>query len=413
MSKRRVVVTGLGCITPVGNNIDDFWNSLLSGKSGVSNIDVFDASEMSVKFSASINDFNAEKYFDVKEQRKLDLFMQYGLAAAIDAVTDSTIDNPELDKERIGVCIGSGIGGLSSIENTHDTLKKSGPRRISPFFIPATIINMISGNLSIKYGFKGPNSSIVTACTTGTHNIGEGFRQIQYSHADIMLCGGAEMATTPLGIGGFAAARALSTRNDAPQQASRPWDTGRDGFVLGDGAGVLVLEELEHAKTRGAKIYAEVVGYGMSADAFHMTLPSETGEGAQRCMKNAIKDAGINREDIGYINAHGTSTPAGDVVEAKAIKSMFGDHSKSIIVNSTKSMIGHLLGAAGGVEAIATALSLKNQKIHQTINVDNQDPECDLDFNISGSKDVDIKYALSNSFGFGGTNGSLIFSKYD
>tara|TARA_Y100000739_G_scaffold224870_1_gene229919 strand:+ start:1727 stop:2968 length:1242 start_codon:yes stop_codon:yes gene_type:complete len=413
MSKRRVVVTGLGCITPVGNNIDDFWNSLLSGKSGVSNIDVFDASEMSVKFSASINDFNAEKYFDVKEQRKLDLFMQYGLAAAIDAVTDSTIDNPELDKERIGVCIGSGIGGLSSIENTHDTLKKSGPRRISPFFIPATIINMISGNLSIKYGFKGPNSSIVTACTTGTHNIGEGFRQIQYSHADIMLCGGAEMATTPLGIGGFAAARALSTRNDAPQQASRPWDTERDGFVLGDGAGVLVLEELEHAKTRGAKIYAEVVGYGMSADAFHMTLPSETGEGAQRCMKNAIKDAGINREDIGYINAHGTSTPAGDVVEAKAIKSMFGDHSKSIIVNSTKSMIGHLLGAAGGVEAIATALSLKNQKIHQTINVDNQDPECDLDFNISGSKDVDIKYALSNSFGFGGTNGSLIFSKYD
>ena len=413
MNKRRVVVTGLGCITPVGNNIDDFWNSLLSGKSGVSNIDVFDASEMSVKFSASIKDFNAEKYFDVKEQRKLDLFMQYGLAAAIDAVSDSTIDNPELDKERIGVCIGSGIGGLSSIENTHDTLKKSGPRRISPFFIPATIINMISGNLSIKYGFKGPNSSIVTACTTGTHNIGEGFRQIQYSHADIMLCGGAEMATTPLGIGGFAAARALSTRNDAPQQASRPWDTGRDGFVLGDGAGVLVLEELEHAKTRGAKIYAEVVGYGMSADAFHMTLPSETGEGAQRCMKNAIKDAGINREDIGYINAHGTSTPAGDVVEAKAIKSMFGDHSKSIIVNSTKSMIGHLLGAAGGVEAIATALSLKNQKIHQTINVDNQDPECDLDFNTSGSKDVDIKYALSNSFGFGGTNGSLIFSKYD
>ena len=343
MSKRRVVVTGLGCITPVGNNIDDFWNSLLSGKSGVSNIDVFDASEMSVKFSASIKDFNAEKYFDVKEQRKLDLFMQYGLAAAIDAVTDSTIDNPELDKERIGVCIGSGIGGLSSIENTHDTLKKSGPRRISPFFIPATIINMISGNLSIKYGFKGPNSSIVTACTTGTHNIGEGFRQIQYSHADIMLCGGAEMATTPLGIGGFAAARALSTRNEAPEQASRPWDTERDGFVLGDGAGVLVLEELEHAKTRGAKIYAEVVGYGMSADAFHMTLPSETGEGAQRCMKNAIKDAGINREDIGYINAHGTSTPAGDVVEAKAMKSMFGDHSKSIVVNSTKSMIGHLL----------------------------------------------------------------------
>ncbi len=413
MDKRRVVVTGLGCISPVGNTVDEFWSSLLSGKSGVSNIDVFDASQMSVKFSASIDNFDAEKYFDIKEQRKLDLFMQYGMAAGIDAVNDSNINDANLDNERIGVSIGSGIGGLSSIENTHDTILKSGPRRISPFFIPATIINMISGNLSIKYGFKGPNLSIVTACTTGTHNVGEGYRQIQYSHADIMICGGAEMATTPLGIGGFAAARALSTRNDAPQEASRPWDTGRDGFVLGDGAGVLVLEELEHAKKRGAKIYAEVVGYGMSADAFHMTLPSETGEGAQRCMKNSINDAGIKLEDIGYINAHGTSTPAGDIVEAKAIRSMFGDHSKNLIVNSTKSMIGHLLGAAGGVEAIATVLSLKNQKIHQTINVNNQDPECDLDFNTSGSKDVDIKYALSNSFGFGGTNGSLIFSKYD
>ncbi len=413
MDKRRVVVTGLGCISPVGNTVDEFWSSLLSGKSGVSNIDVFDASQMSVKFSASIDNFDAEKYFDIKEQRKLDLFMQYGMAAGIDAVNDSNINDANLDNERIGVSIGSGIGGLPNIENTHNTILKSGPRRISPFFIPATIINMISGNLSIKYGFKGPNLSIVTACTTGTHNVGEGYRQIQYSHADIMICGGAEMATTPLGIGGFAAARALSTRNDAPQEASRPWDTGRDGFVLGDGAGVLVLEELEHAKKRGAKIYAEVVGYGMSADAFHMTLPSETGEGAQRCMKNSINDAGIKLEDIGYINAHGTSTPAGDIVEAKAIRSMFGDHSKNLIVNSTKSMIGHLLGAAGGVEAIATVLSLKNQKIHQTINVNNQDPECDLDFNTSGSKNVDIKYALSNSFGFGGTNGSLIFSKYD
>jgi len=413
MQKRRVVVTGLGCITPVGNSVDELWSSLMLGKSGVSNISVFDTEKMSVKFSASIKDFDAEKYFDAKEQRKLDLFMQYGMAAGIDAVNDSNINNSDVDTERVGVAIGSGIGGLPSIENTHDILLKSGPRRISPFFIPATIINMIAGNLSIKYGFKGPNLSIVTACTTGTHNIGEGFRQIQYSHADVMVCGGAEMATTPLGIGGFAAARALSTRNDEPQKASRPWDTGRDGFVLGDGAGVLVLEELEHAKRRGAKIYAEVTGYGMSADAYHMTLPSETGEGAQRCMKNALKDGGIAPEEIGYINAHGTSTPAGDVVEARAIKSMFNAHAKNLVVNSTKSMIGHLLGAAGGVEALVTVLSLKNQKLHQTINVENQEPECDLDFNIKSSKDVDIKHALSNSFGFGGTNGSLIFSKYD
>ena len=413
MQKRRVVVTGLGCITPVGNSVDELWSSLMSGKSGVSNISVFDTEKMPVKFSASIKDFDAEKYFDSKEQRKLDLFMQYGMAAGIDAVNDSNINNSDVDTERVGVAIGSGIGGLPSIENTHDILLKSGPRRISPFFIPATIINMIAGNLSIKYGYKGPNLSIVTACTTGTHNIGEGFRQIQYSHADVMVCGGAEMATTPLGIGGFAAARALSTRNDEPQKASRPWDTGRDGFVLGDGAGVLVLEELEHAKRRGAKIYAEVTGYGMSADAYHMTLPSETGEGAQRCMKNALKDGSIAPEEIGYINAHGTSTPAGDVVEARAIKSMFNAHAKNLIVNSTKSMIGHLLGAAGGVEALVTVLSLKNQKLHQTINVENQDPECDLDFNTKSSKDVDIKHALSNSFGFGGTNGSLIFSKYD
>ena len=413
MQKRRVVVTGLGCITPVGNSVDELWSSLMSGKSGVSNISVFDTEKMPVKFSASIKDFDAEKYFDSKEQRKLDLFMQYGMAAGIDAVNDSNINNSDVDTERVGVAIGSGIGGLPSIENTHDILLKSGPRRISPFFIPATIINMIAGNLSIKYGYKGPNLSIVTACTTGTHNIGEGFRQIQYSHADVMVCGGAEMATTPLGIGGFAAARALSTRNDEPQKASRPWDTGRDGFVLGDGAGVLVLEELEHAKRRGAKIYAEVTGYGMSADAYHMTLPSETGEGAQRCMKNALKDGGIAPEEIGYINAHGTSTPAGDVVEARAIKSMFNAHAKNLVVNSTKSMIGHLLGAAGGVEALVTVLSLKNQKLHQTINVENQDPECDLDFNIKSSKGVDIKHALSNSFGFGGTNGSLVFSKYD
>ena len=413
MQKRRVVVTGLGCITPVGNNVDDFWSALNAGKSGVEPITVFDAKDMTVQFSAPIKNFDAEKYFDIKEQRKLDTFMQYGMAAGIDAISDAALDESELNLERIGVAIGSGIGGLPNIEKTYDTLLKSGPKRISPFFIPATIINMISGNLSIKYGYKGPNLSIVTACTTGTHNIGEGYRQIQFSHADVMICGGAEMATTPLGIGGFAAARALSTRNDNPQAASRPWDVDRDGFVLGDGAGVLVLEELEHAKKRGSKIYAEVSGYGMSADAYHMTLPSETGEGAQRSMSNAINDANLNVKDINYINAHGTSTPAGDVVEAKAVQSLLGSHSKNIVVNSTKSMIGHLLGAAGGVEAIATVLSLKDQRVHQTINVDNQDPECNLDFNIDSSRQMDIQHALTNSFGFGGTNGSLIFSKYD
>lgn len=413
MTKRRVVVTGLGCITPLGNSINELWSSLLSGKSGVSNITHFDASAMSVKFSASIKNFDSEKYFDSKEKRKYDLFMQYGLAAGIDAVNDSNLLNTTFDHNKVGVSIGSGIGGLPSIEQTHDTYIKSGPRRISPFFVPATIINMISGNLSIKYGFKGPNLSIVTACTTGTHNIGEGFRQIQYSHADVMICGGAEMAASPLGIGGFAAARALSTRNDNPEKASRPWDIDRDGFVLGDGAGVLVLEELEHAKQRGADIYGEIIGYGMSADAFHMTLPSEDGDGAKRCMNNAINDAGIKPQDINYINAHGTSTPAGDVVEVRAIKSLFKEHSKNLIINSTKSMIGHLLGAAGGVEALVTVLSLKNQQIHPTINVENQDPECDLDFNTKSSKDADINIALSNSFGFGGTNGSLIFSKYD
>ena len=413
MQKRRVVVTGLGCISPVGNNVDEFWSSLNAGKSGVETITVFDPKDMPVKFSAPVKNFEAEKYFDIKEQRKLDTFMQYGMAAGIDAIADAGLAKSSIDLERVGVAIGSGIGGLPNIEKTHETYSKSGAKRISPFFIPATIINMISGNLSIKYGYKGPNLSIVTACTTGTHNIGDGFRQIQYSHADVMICGGAEMATTPLGIGGFAAARALSTRNDDPKSASRPWDIDRDGFVLGDGAGVLVLEDLDHAKQRGAKIYAEVCGYGMSADAFHMTLPSETGEGAQRSMKNAIKDASIGVNDINYINAHGTSTPAGDIVEARAVKSLFGEHSKNLVVNSTKSMIGHLLGAAGGVEAVATVLSLRDQKIHQTINVDNQDPECDLDFNTESSKSMQIEYALTNSFGFGGTNGSIIFSKYN
>tara|TARA_B100000941_G_scaffold137259_1_gene97278 strand:+ start:333 stop:1574 length:1242 start_codon:yes stop_codon:yes gene_type:complete len=412
MSTRRVVVTGLGCITPIGNNKEDFWSSLLSGKSGAKPIEDFDVSKMSVKFSASVKNFDTDKYFDSKELRKYDVFMQYGLAAGIDAIEDSQLTSSNVNSNKIGVSIGSGIGGLPNIENTRMTYEKSGPRRISPFFVPASIINMISGNLSIKYGFRGPNLSIVTACTTGTHNIGEGLRQIQYNHADVMVCGGAEMATSPLGVGGFAAARALSTRNDDPETASRPWDKDRDGFVLGDGAGVLVLEELEHAKKRNAKIYAEVIGYGMSADAYHMTLPSENGEGATRCMELAIKDANIKPKDIQYINAHGTSTPAGDVIEAKAIKSLFPDNN-SLVVNSTKSMIGHLLGAAGGVEAIVTVLSIFNQKIHPTINLVNQDPSCNLDFCKEGSRDYSIDAALSNSFGFGGTNGSLVFSKFE
>lgn len=411
MSTRRVVVTGLGCITPIGNNKDDFWSSLLLGKSGAKPIEHFDVSNMSVKFSASVNDFDTDKYFDSKELRKYDVFMQYGLAAGIDAIEDSNLTSSKADPSKIGVSIGSGIGGLPNIENTRMVYEKSGPRRISPFFVPASIINMISGNLSIKYGFKGPNLSIVTACTTGTHNIGEGLRQIQYNHADVMVCGGAEMATSPLGVGGFAAARALSTRNDDPESASRPWDRDRDGFVLGDGAGVLVLEELEHARNRDAKIYAEVIGYGMSADAYHMTLPSENGEGATRCMDLAIKDAKIKPKDIQYINAHGTSTPAGDIIEATAIQNLFSDNS-NLVINSTKSMIGHLLGAAGGVEAIVTVLSIYNQKIHPTINIENQDPSCNLDFCKEGSRDHSISAALSNSFGFGGTNGSLVFSRF-
>ena len=412
MHKRRVVVTGLGCITPLGNSIESYWSGLLEGKSGASEITHFDASNMPVKFSCPIKDFNTDKYFDSKEMRKYDLFMQYGLAAGIDAINDSGLEDSTVDKESVGVAIGSGIGGLPNIENTHSTYTKSGARRISPFFVPASIINMISGNLSIKYGYKGPNISIVTACTTGTHNIGESFRHIQHSYADVMICGGAEMASSPLGVGGFASARALSTRNDDPTKASRPWDIDRDGFVLGDGAGVVVLEELEHAKKRNAKIYAELKGYGASADAFHMTLPSENGEGAQKCMGKALANAEINVDQVEYINAHGTSTPAGDIAETSAIKNQFGNHVDSLVVNSTKSMIGHLLGAAGGVEAIATILSIQHQTIHPTINIFNQDPACDLDYNSKESRNLKITHALSNSFGFGGTNGSLIFSKY-
>ena len=412
MTKKRVVVTGLGCLTPIGCNKDDFWKSLLEGKSGSQTIDFLEVDKLPVKFSASVKDFQSDKYFEKKDLKKMDLFMQYGMAAGIDAVADAKLLESQCNSERIGVSIGSGIGGLYNIENTRDTFIESGSRRISPFFVPASIINMISGNLSIKYGFRGPNLSIVTACTTGTHNIGEGFRQIQYSHADVMICGGAEMATSDLGVGGFAAARALSTRNDSPETASRPWDKDRDGFVLGDGAGVIVLEELDHARKRGAKIYAEINGYGMSADAYHMTLPSETGEGASRCMTLALEDADLDPSKVDYINAHGTSTPAGDILELKAIKKTFGAHSQNLVINSTKSMIGHLLGAAGGVEAIVCILSILNGKIHQTINIENLDDECDLNVNHKSCIDCDINFALSNSFGFGGTNGSLIFSKF-
>ena len=411
MSKRRVVVTGIGCLTPLGNNKEEFWNGLLDGKSGAQTIDFLDTEKLPVTFSASVKNFDSEKYFDRKDLKKMDLFMQYGMAAGIDAVEDSGLLTSSVDTSRIGVSIGSGIGGLGMIEATRDTFQKSGSRRISPFFVPASIINMISGNLSIKYGFRGPNLSIVTACTTGTHNIGEGLRQIQYSHADVMVCGGAEMATSDLGIGGFAAARALSTRNDSPETASRPWDKDRDGFVLGDGAGVIVLEELEHAKKRGAIIYAEINGYGMSADAYHMTLPSETGDGASRCMTLALEDAQLSPDKIDYINAHGTSTPAGDILELKAIKKTFDSHAHNLIINSSKSMIGHLLGAAGGVEAIVCILSLQNRKIHQTINISNLDDDCDLNVNHKSAVDHNMDYALSNSFGFGGTNGSLVFSR--
>ena len=413
MTKKRVVVTGLGCLTPIGCNKDDFWKSLLEGKSGAKTIDFLDVDKLPVKFSASVKDFQSDKYFDKKDLKKMDLFMQYGMAAGIDAVADAKLLESQCNPDRIGVSIGSGIGGLYNIENTRDTFIKSGSRRISPFFVPASIINMISGNLSIKYGFKGPNLSIVTACTTGTHNIGEGFRQIQYSHADVMICGGAEMATSDLGVGGFAAARALSTRNDSPETASRPWDKDRDGFVLGDGAGVIVLEELEHAKKRGAKIYAEINGYGMSADAYHMTLPSETGEGASRCMTLALEDANLDPSNIDYINAHGTSTQQNDINETNAIKKVFGDHSSKLLVSSTKSITGHLLGAAGGLEAGIASLALHEGCVPPTINLDNPQEGCDLNYVPHTTVEEKINIAVSNSFGFGGTNCTLIFKKFE
>ncbi|MDR6982649.1 3-oxoacyl-[acyl-carrier-protein] synthase II [Rheinheimera pacifica] len=411
MAKRRVVVTGLGMLTPLGNDVASSWQGLQQGKSGISLIEHFDTSAYTTKFAGLVKNFDVEPFFSAKEAKKMDLFIQYGVAAGIQAFRDSGIEITEHNAPRIGAAIGSGIGGLGLIEENHTKLINSGPKRLSPFFVPSTIINMIAGQLSILLGLQGPNISIVTACTTGVHNIGHAARMIVYGDADVMIAGGAEKASTPLGMGGFGAARALSTRNEAPEQASRPWDKGRDGFVLGDGAGVMVLEEYEHAKARGAKIYAELVGFGMSGDAYHMTSPPENGAGAALAMKNALKDAQVSPEQVAYINAHGTSTPAGDIAETMAIKSVFANNLDKLMVSSSKSMIGHLLGAAGSVESIITVLSLQDQLVTPTINLDNPDDGCDLDYVPHEARQVSMEYALCNSFGFGGTNGSILFKR--
>ncbi|MDR9436974.1 MAG: beta-ketoacyl-ACP synthase II [Thiohalophilus sp.] len=413
MSKRRVVVTGMGMLSPVGNNVKTAWENILAGNSGIGHIEHFDVSNFAVRFGGSVRDFDVTSVMSSKDARKMDTFIHYGIAAAIEAIEDSGLEVTETNAERMGVAIGSGIGGLGTIEKNYEAYEKGGPRKFSPFLIPATIINMISGNLSIRYGFKGPNIALVTACATATHSIGDAARLIEYGDADVMIAGGAEMATTPSGLGGFAAARALSTRNDDPETASRPWDQERDGFVLSDGAGVVVLEEYEQAKARGATIYAEVIGYGMSGDAYHMTSPSEGGEGAARCMNAALKNAAINPEQINYINAHGTSTPAGDAAEVAAAKRTFGDHAYKLAMSSTKSMTGHLLGAAGGIEAIFTCLSIRDQVAPPTINIFNPSENCDLDFVPGEARQMNIDVALSNSFGFGGTNGTLVFRKPD
>ena len=411
MSKRRVVVTGLGMLSPVGNTVESTWNSLLAGQSGINLIDHFDTSSYATRFAGTVKDFNCDEIISRKEQRKMDMFIQYGVVAGVQALQDSGITVTEQNAHRIGAAIGSGIGGLGLIEENHAALTKGGPRKISPFFVPSTIVNMVAGHLTIMYGLKGPSICIATACTSGVHNIGHAARMIAYNDADVMLAGGAEKGSTPLGVGGFGAARALSTHNDNPQAASRPWDKDRDGFVLGDGAGVLVLEEYEHAKARGAKIYAELVGFGMSSDAYHMTSPPENGEGAAQAMRNALNDAQLNAEQIGYVNAHGTSTPAGDLAECQAVKSVFGQGTK-VLVSSTKSMTGHLLGAAGAVESIYSILALRDQAIPPTLNLDNPDVGCDLDFVPHTARQVSgLEYSLCNSFGFGGTNGSLIFRK--
>ncbi len=413
MSRRRVVVTGLGCISPVGNTVTDAWNHLLSGKSGIDLISKFDASNFACKIAGEVRGFDLESYIGAKEARTMDTFIHYGIAAAVQAVQDAGLTTGEaLNEEqasRIGCMIGSGIGGLPLIEETHAELTNRGPRRISPFFVPASIINMISGHVSMRFGFKGPNLAIVTACTTGLHNIGEAGRLIEYGDADVMVAGGSEATVSPLGVGGFAAMRALSTRNDDPQSASRPWDKDRDGFVLGEGAGVMVLESYEHAKARGAKIYAELKGFGMSADAGHMTAPNM--DGPRRAMLLALRNAGLNPDQVSYINAHGTSTPLGDVNETNAIKAALGEHAQHVVVSSTKSMTGHLLGGAGGIESVFTVLALHHQKCPPTINLINQDPECDLDYCANSARDLKIDVAVKNNFGFGGTNGTLVFGR--
>ena len=413
MSRRRVVVTGLGLISPVGNTVAEGWANLLAGKSGIAPITRFDASGFACQFAGEVKGFNVEEYFPAKEARHMDTFIHYGLAASIQAIRDAGLPTGDAlgDEmaERIGVLVGSGIGGLPLIEETHADYTSRGPRRISPFFVPASIINMISGHVSIMFGFQGPNLAIVTACTTGLHCIGEAGRLIEYGDADVMVAGGAESTVSPLGIGGFTAARALSTRNDDPATASRPWDKDRDGFVLGEGSGVLVLEEYEHAKKRGAKIYAELCGFGMGADAFHMTAPNV--DGPKRSMKAALRNAGLNADQVQYLNAHGTSTPLGDVNESNAIKLAFGDHARKMVVSSTKSMTGHLLGGAGGIESVFTVLALHNQVAPPTINIFNQDPECDLDYCANTAREMKIEYAVKNNFGFGGTNGTLVFKR--
>ncbi len=411
MPNRRVVITGLGLLTPVGNTVEESWKNIIAGKSGIAPITAFDASQFSARISGSVKNFDPSPYIAPKDLKKMATFIHFGLAAGMQALDDSGLQVTEENADMIGVAIGSGIGGLPYIEKQRDIFIASGPRKISPFFVPSSIINMVSGNLSIMRGLRGPNISIVSACTTGAHNIGDAGRMISYGDADVMVAGGAEMATSALGIGGFAAARALSTRNDDPEAASRPWDRDRDGFVLGDGAGVVVLEEYEMAKKRGANIYCELVGYGMSGDAYHMTSPSMGGEGAARCMNNAMNDAGLNADDIDYINAHGTSTPAGDLAETMAVKLAMGERAYKLVISSTKSMTGHLLGAAGGIEAIFSILALRDQVVPPTINLDNQDPECDLDYVANTARDMKLNVTMSNSFGFGGTNGTCIFKR--
>ena len=411
MSRRRVVVTGLGIVSPVGTGVPEAWKSILAGQSGITRITRFDPSAFSSQIAGEVKGFDPAQYLSAKEARRFDTFIHYGLAGAIEAIKDSGLDFEREQREQIGVCIGSGIGGLPLIEETHNAMLAGGPRKITPFFVPGSIINLISGQLSIMYGLKGPNLAVVTACTTANHSIGEAGRLIEYGDADVMIAGGSEACVSPLGVGGFCAARALSGRNDDPAAASRPWDKDRDGFVLGEGAGILMLEEYEHAKKRGAKIYCELAGYGMSADAHHITAPCEDGEGAVRCMSNALRNAGVNRDQVDYVNAHGTSTPLGDVAETVAVKNCFGDHAKKLAVSSTKSMTGHLLGAAGGIEAVFSALAIRDQVAPPTINLVNQDPQCDLDFVPNTARKMKITVALSNSFGFGGTNGSLVFKK--